>query len=330
MKILVTGAAGFIGSHLCERLLQNGNEVIGIDNFDPMYDIEIKQKNIAEIKDHPLFTFYTCDIKDEKSLNQACKPHMHEIDTIVHLAAKAGVRPSLIDPAGYENTNVHGTINLLQLASEERIHQMSKGRMIFRPKFIFASSSSVYGDNNQVPFKESDSIESPISPYAATKGACELFCHTYHHLYGLDVWALRFFTVYGPRQRPDLAIHKFTARILKDREINIYGDGTTSRDYTYIDDIVNGILSAIQECKGFEIINLGSETPINLNDMISEIENACGKKAIRNYTYMQMGDVKQTYADIEKAKTLLGYSPKMSFSEGVKQFVDWYKTHKSP
>ena len=315
MKILVTGAAGFIGSHLCEKLLTRGDNVIGVDNFDPFYDHKTKEANLSGFLHHENFRFYQSDIRDEEDLARLWRKECGDIETIVHLAAKAGVRPSIEDPAGYEKTNVAGTLNILALAAA----------MESRPKFIFGSSSSVYGNNPKVPFSEDDNVDHPISPYAATKKAGELMCHTFSHLYSMDITALRFFTVYGPRQRPDLAIHKFTRLIMDGEPIEMYGDGTSSRDYTYIDDIIDGVVAALDRCEGYEIINLGNSRPIKLRDMISTIEDACGQKAVIKEMEPMPGDVERTFADIEKAERLLGYSPRVDFSEGVRRFWDWFK-----
>jgi UDP-glucuronate 4-epimerase len=314
MHILVTGAAGFIGSHLCQTLLARGDQVVGVDNFDPYYDKAVKQANLANFSDEPNFTFFDVDLRDNAALDSfwdSCSP----FDVVVHLAAKAGVRPSIADPVGYQVANILATNYLL----EAMIRQNP------RPKLVFASSSSVYGNCPTVPFSENAPVDLPISPYAQTKKAGELLCHTYHHLHGLDVMALRFFTVFGPRQRPDLAIHKFTASILAGKAIDKYGDGATSRDYTYIDDIITGVIAAMNRCKGYEIVNLGSDTPVTLNEMIETIESACGIPAVINPMPAQPGDVDRTWANVDKAKSLLGYKPTMPFADGVGRFVDWYK-----
>jgi UDP-glucuronate 4-epimerase len=315
LRILVTGAAGFIGSHLCERLLARGDDVIGLDNFDPLYDPAIKRRNLESFQDHTRFQFAEVDLCDAEGLKAFWKEHGDGVQAVVHLAARAGVRPSLADPAGYERFNIAATIHLLELAAQTQPC----------PKFIFASSSSVYGNNPKVPFSEDDNVDRPISPYAATKKACELFCYTYHHLYRIPVTALRFFTVYGPRQRPDLAIHKFTARILAGREIEVFGDGAASRDYTYIDDVLGGVVAAIDRCEGYEIINLGSRHPVRLDEMIRTLEEAIGKKAKLHRLPTQPGDVERTFADVSKAKRLLGYEPGITFAEGVSRFVTWFR-----
>lgn len=315
MRILVTGAAGFIGSHLCERLLERGDEVLGIDNFDPFYDHGVKQRNLQEILPHGNFHFFQKDICDTDEMQTLWESDCSRLDAIVHLAAKAGVRPSIENPLGYERTNILGTMNLLNLAVEMKV----------QPKFIFASSSSVYGNNPKLPFSETDNVDNPISPYAATKKAGELICYTYHHLYNLPVTALRFFTVYGPRQRPDLAIHRFVGSFLRGETIDMYGNGSSSRDYTYIDDVIDGVIAAVDRCEGYEIINLGSEHPVKLTDMIETIRRVTGMDTEVNQLPMQPGDVNHTYADVEKAKYLLNYNPKMPFEQGIELFVDWYR-----
>lgn len=313
--ILVTGAAGFIGSHLCESLLENDFHVIGIDNFDPFYDPLIKKKNLENFQEHPNFRFYEVSINNIASLEKIFSEH--SFSHIVHLAAKAGVRPSIEQPLLYKKANIDGTMNLLELTRQHNIE-----------RFIFASSSSVYGNNRKIPFCEIDSVDNPISPYAATKKAGELICYTYHHLYKINIFALRFFTVYGPRQRPEMAIHKFTRQIDKGDPVQLYGHGEPRRDYTYIDDILQGLMSSIEKVEGYEIFNLGESKTISTNDLIDVIESKLGKKAIRNSVDMQPGDVNVTYADISKAQKLLGYSPKTTVEEGIYKFVDWYLAHK--
>ncbi len=311
MKALVTGAAGFIGSHLTERLLKDGWTVVGVDSFDTFYDPAIKRRNIAGCLSHPAFRLVEADIRDKTAMEQAVEP---DTGAIVHLAARAGVRPSIAEPALYTDVNINGTVALLEAARERGV-----------PKFVFASSSSVYGNNKKVPFSESDNVDFPISPYAATKKAGELICHTYHHLHGLAINCLRFFTVYGPRQRPDLAIHKF-ARLIEDgKPIPVYGDGSMMRDFTYIDDIVNGIIAAMDRCTGYEVYNLGESQPIALSDLITEIERALGKNAIRQRLPLQPGDVDRTYADVAKAQTQLGYRPSTDIRTGLARFVAWFR-----
>lgn len=312
MKILVTGGAGFIGSHLCEALIARGDTVICVDDFNDFYDPSIKENNVSRIKDNANFKLYRADIRNRvnmKKIFAAEKP-----DKIVHLAARAGVRPSISDPLLYEDVNVKGTLNLLELARTNGIKQ-----------FIFGSSSSVYGIT-KVPFTEDDP-GNPISPYAATKRAGEHLCHVYSHLYNIPITCLRFFTVYGPRQRPDLVIHKFTKAILNEKEIEVFGDGTSSRDYTFVSDIVRGILLTLEKPFNFEIINLGNNCPIQLNNLISIIEKATGKKAKKKTLPVQPGDVPTTYADISKAKKLLGWKPETDINAGLKQFTGWIRNN---
>jgi len=313
MKALVTGAAGFIGSHLCERLLVEGWTVVGVDNFDNFYDPKIKRLNIDSCLKNKNFKLIEADIRDSTAINKAIGS---DIEIIVHLAAKAGVRPSIAQPVLYADVNVNGTTVLLEAAKKHNV-----------TKFIFASSSSVYGNNEKVPFSEEDNVDFPISPYAATKKAGELICHTYHHLYGIHITCLRYFTVYGPRQRPDLAIHKFAKLIEQTKPIPVYGNGTMMRDFTYIDDIINGTLAAIEQCTGFNLYNLGCSHPISVNDLIAEIEKALGKKAVKEYLPPQPGDVERTYADVTKAAKDLGYNPSTTIQEGLAKFVTWLRKH---
>jgi UDP-glucuronate 4-epimerase len=312
-NILVTGGAGFIGSHLIDALLELNFNVICIDNFDPFYDQSVKLKNLEVALKTEKFILLRADICDKNALAECF--NKFEVEVVVHLAAKAGVRPSIADPDSYYATNVIGTLNLLEAMKNHNVSKM-----------IFATSSSVYGNNTKVPFSEADSVDSPISHYAATKKAGELLCHVYHHLYGFHIYCMRFFTVFGPRQRPDLAIHKFTNLILNNQKIPIFGDGSTSRDYTYVDDIIDGLLSAIESIKGFEIINLGESRTITLNYMIEVLEEALGRKSEKSYFPMEPGDVMSTFADISKAKNLLGYNPSWSFENGIRNFVDWKKS----
>lgn len=319
--ILVTGGAGFIGSHLCERLLKEANRVYVIDNFNNYYDPSIKRRNIEEIKKMcqenniklNKFKVFEGDIRDTTFLKQV---FVNKIDSIVHLAAMAGVRPSIQNPVLYYDVNITGTLNLLEKCKENNIKQ-----------FVFASSSSVYGNNEKIPFMERDIVDNPISPYAATKKSGELLCHTYHHLFDMNVACLRFFTVYGPRQRPDLAIHKFTNLIIEGKDIPFYGDGTTSRDYTYIDDIINGIIGSIDyidtDEKVFNVFNLGGDKTVSLLEMIETIENALYKKSNLNKMPMQPGDVNRTCADITHSKKLIGYNPQTKFEEGIRKFIKW-------
>ena len=311
MKILVTGAAGFIGSHVCEHYIELGHFVVGVDNFDNFYPERIKQLNIAELKKNSRFQFHTADIRDRISLNSILSSN--EIDVVIHLAAKAGVRPSIDSITDYYDVNLNGTVSLLE---EMKLHNVKK--------MLFASSSSVYGNNLKIPFSESDRVDNPISPYASTKKSGELLCHVYCHLYGFDITGLRFFTVYGPRQRPDLAIHKFTKLIDEGKSVPFYGDGSTARDYTYIKDIVDGISCALNNLRGYRIYNLGESRVIKLDRLVKIIENALGKKAILNHLPLQQGDVKITCADISKAKAEIGYNPKYTFEDGINEFIQWY------
>ena len=312
LTVFVTGAAGFIGSHVCEAFLSRGERVLGLDNFDPFYDRRTKENNLATLRARPSFSFTEGDIRDAAALSrwgEGVRP-----DILVHLAAKAGVRPSLADPAGYADVNVIGTVRLLEWARERAV-----------PRFLFASSSSVYGGNTKVPFSEDDFVDRPVSPYAATKKAGELLCHTYCHLHGMNVAALRFFTVYGPRQRPEMAIHKFTRGILEGKAVDLYGDGSSRRDYTYIDDVVSGVLGAVDAPPGYRVYNLGGSATISLSDLVSLLEKACGRPAARRYRPMQPGDVPLTYADISRARAEIGYDPRTPVGEGVARFVEWYR-----
>lgn len=315
MTILLTGAAGFIGSHTSRALLNEGHQVIGIVDLNDFYNPAWKEENLQPLKENKEFTFYKQDIRDLEGLLTIARQHRPEV--ILHLAARAGVRPSIREPLLYEETNVRGTLNLLEIAREQGIRQ-----------FVFASSSSVYGNQDKVPFSETDPCNAPISPYAATKKAAELLAYTYSHLYGINCIGLRFFTVYGPAGRPDMAPYLFTEAILTGRPINKFGDGTTRRDYTYIDDIVAGVAASINIDRRFEIINLGNNSPITLNEFISTLENITGNQMQVIEKEMQPGDVVQTYADIEKAKKLLGFEPKTSFAEGMSKFVEWFKQNR--
>lgn len=311
-QILVTGGAGFIGSHLSERLLNEGHEVICIDNFNDHYDPQIKRRNIEPLLNNRNFTLFEGDILDMQFLQQIFQTS--EINIIVHLAARAGVRPSIHKPLIYQQVNVQGTTHVLEMARQFKIE-----------KFIFGSSSSVYGQNRKIPFSEDDPVDHPISPYAATKKACELICYTYHHLYKLPITCLRFFTVYGPRQRPDMAIHKFTNNIYHDKNISIFGDGNSIRDYTYITDIIDGILKSIEFCAGYHIYNLGESKTIELRQLIDLIASCLGKEPRIEFLPVQPGDVPITYADISKAKRELGYHPKIEIAQGIEKFVAWYE-----
>jgi len=314
-RVLVTGGAGFIGSHLCQRLLQEGYEVVCLDNFDAYYDPAIKRRNLEEIKASrgaQGFQLVEGDIRDKGLLDDLFR--RSSFDLIIHLAARAGVRPSIQQPLLYEEVNVTGTLNLLEACREFGVRD-----------FIFGSSSSVYGKNRKVPFAEEDRLEAMISPYAVTKRIGELFCYTYHHLYSLNISCLRFFTVYGPRQRPEMAIHKFARLIHNGEKIPVYGDGTSRRDYTYIDDIIEGIIGAMRNLQGYDIFNLGESQTVPLRDLISLLEQALGKKAQVEELPEQPGDVPITYAEISKARRLLGYDPKVDIAEGVGWFVQWFR-----
>ncbi len=316
MSVLVTGAAGFIGSHLVDTLLARGESVVGLDNFDDFYDETIKRANLGSAMDHRGFTLTEGDIRDPAFLRTL----PDDLGSIVHLAARAGVRPSIEQPVLYADVNLMGTAELLSLAKERGMGS-----------FVFASSSSVYGNNEKVPFSEDDPVDRPISPYAATKKGGELLCHAAAHLDGISIAALRFFTVYGPRQRPDLAIHKF-ARILRDGgEIPMFGDGSTSRDYTYIDDILSGVMAAVQwtsEESGegaFEIVNLGESRTVTLSEMIRVIGEAMEIEPRIRPLPMQPGDVRRTFADVSKARRLFGYEPSVDFEDGIRRFLDWFE-----
>lgn len=312
MNVLVTGGAGFVGSHLCGALIDRGDRVTALDSFDDFYDPAVKRSNLSALAGAAGFSLVEGDIRDESIVDKAMADG--HVEMVVHLAARAGVRPSLEKPLLYESVNVGGTALLLEAARRRGIGN-----------FVFASSSSVYGNNQKIPFCETDNVDFPISPYAATKKAGELLCHTYHHLYGMSVSCLRFFTVYGPRQRPDLAIHKFTRLIEAEREIPVYGDGSMIRDYTYVDDTVAGVVRAMDRCDGYRIYNLGNNHPISLSDLIRAIEQAVGKKAKIDRLPAQPGDVVRTYADISRARDELGYDPRTTLGDGLAAFVRWYR-----
>lgn len=314
-KILITGAAGFIGSHVAEALIQKGHQVIGIDNFDPFYDKSTKENNLSIVLGSNNYTFIEMDLTSKDSFDMLDS----DIEVVIHLAAKAGVRPSIKDPESYLENNIKATQNVLEWMQKNDIS-----------KLLFAGSSSVYGNNKKIPFSETDNVDFPISPYAYTKKACELLIYTFHHLYQIDALCLRFFTVYGPRQRPDLAIHKFTKLIYNDQPITMFGDGSTSRDYTFIKDTVSGIIKAVDYIQSnnsvFEIINLGNNTPVKLHELITLIGVAIGKPATVVKAEMQPGDVDCTFADISKAQKILNYQPSTSMAAGLEKFVKWYKT----
>ena len=315
-RILVTGAAGFIGSHLTERLLALGHQVIGIDNFDPFYPAALKRQNLAAALAHPSFQLIEGDCAEAADVERAFDGG---IDAVVHLAARAGVRPSIQDPLGYTRANIVATQVMLEAARKHAVN-----------RFIFGSSSSVYGNNAKVPFSETDPVDHPISPYAATKRACELICHTYHHLFGMTVLSLRFFTVYGPRQRPDLAIRKFATLMSCGEVVPFYGDGSSERDYTWIDDIMQGVLGAIARSRApapeFEIINLGESHTTSLSRLVELIAHALGVQPRLQRLPMQPGDVDRTFADVSKARRLLGYQPSTPVEQGIPRFIEWFKT----
>lgn len=313
MNFLVTGGAGFIGSHLINKLISEpGNFIVCLDNFDEFYNPEIKRKNVSSFLNKKNFNLVEGDIRDRNIVESIFEKD--KIDVVVHLAARAGVRPSLKLPALYFDVNVNGTINILEVMRENNCNKM-----------VFASSSSVYGNNTKIPFSEDDNVDYPISPYAASKKAGELVCHTFNHLYGFDISCLRFFTVYGPGQRPEMAIHQFAKNIMDGKPINVFGDGSTKRDYTFIDDIIQGVTASINNLGGYHIYNLGESKTIELIELIKLIEKHIGKKAILNYQPEQPGDVKLTFSDVTKAKNELSYNPSTTMDEGIKKFVDWLR-----
>jgi len=311
MSILVTGGAGFIGSHLMDRLVEQGREVVCLDDFNDHYDPRLKRRNIEGLVRAGRIRLYEGDIRDTALCGRILEKE--GVDTVVHVAARAGVRDSLERPMLYQDVNCGGTQNLLELSRRNGVK-----------KFVFASSSSVYGGNTKVPFSEDDHVGQPVSPYAATKRACELFCHAYHHLYGIPMVCLRFFTVYGPRGRPEMAISKFTRLIHAGEPVPMFGDGTSSRDYTFYSDIIQGVVAAIDADLEFEIINLGESKVIALRDMIALIEKALARKARIEQLPEQPGDVPMTHADISKARRLLGYNPSFPIEKGIPIYVDWY------
>jgi len=312
-NVLVTGGAGFIGSHLVARLLAEGQwRVTVVDDFNDFYDPALKRRNVSAHLGREAFALFEADIRDRAALGAVFE--RTRFDCVVHLAARAGVRPSLAEPVLYTETNIDGTVNLLELARARGVRQ-----------FVFGSSSSVYGENEKVPFAEDDPVNRPISPYAATKAAGELLCHTYSHLFGLRCVCLRFFTVYGARQRPDLAIHKFARLISEGRPIPVFGDGTTRRDYTYVDDIVAGVRAAMDyDASDYEVVNLGGSRTVSLSELIALLERELGRRAVIDRQPPQPGDVPQTYADVTKARRLLGYDPQTPIEEGIRRFVEWF------
>ena len=317
VNFLVTGGAGFIGSHVCERLLNSGHSVWAFDDLNPFYDPQLKRRNIRDLQSLAKpFEFIHGDITDRAALDEVFASV--KFDQVIHLAARAGVRPSLAEPALYQRVNVEGTVNLLEAA-----------RLSGVKKIIIASSSSVYGVNSKVPFAESDPIFAAISPYAASKLACEALGHVYHHVYGMDVAMLRFFTVYGPRQRPDLAIHKFAKLISVGQPIPVFGDGSTARDYTYVTDTVDGVIACTGKEIGFDIFNLGESQTVTLSYLIELLEKALGKKAIIDRQPPQPGDVPLTFADITKSRARLGYQPHIKVEQGITLFIDWFRRNEA-
>lgn len=311
MNILITGGAGFIGSTLADKLLEKNNKIVVIDNFNDYYSPKLKEKNIKHNLDNKNYKLYRGDICDKNLLSKIFEEN--QIDVVVHIAASAGVRPSIENPLSYVKNNIEGTVNIVEVMKRKNVQRI-----------VFASSSSIYGNCKEEIFSEDLKVSEPISPYAASKSACEQFLYTYSKLFDIQVVALRFFTVFGPRQRPDLAIRKFIDLIKENKPIPVYGDGTTIRDYTYVDDIVDGIISAINyNDTPYEIINLGGGAPVSLNQMIETIEKVLNKKATIEHLPMQLGDVNKTAADITKAKKLLNYNPKTSFKEGIIKFIEW-------
>lgn len=313
---LITGGAGFIGSSLSEELIKEGNKVVAIDNFCDFYNPTIKENNVKELIKNSNFKLYRNDIRDKEAVKRIFEEN--NIDIVMHLAAMAGVRPSIENPVLYQEVNCMGTQNILETMKEHNVKNL-----------VMASSSSVYGNCKEIPFREDMVVDFAISPYAATKKANEVMTHVYHKLFDMNVIMLRFFTVYGPKQRPDLAINKFTRLMLEDKEIPMFGDGTTSRDYTYIDDIVDGIIRSCNYVENnndvYEILNLGNSSPVSLKEMINTIGQAIGVEPKIKQLPMQPGDVDRTFADISKAKKLIGYNPKTSFKEGIERFIKWYK-----
>ncbi len=314
MVILVTGGAGFIGSHVCDELLVRDKEVVCLDSLNDYYSPKLKLNNILHNLSNPKFHFFTNNIREKHKIEELFKKFNFE--GVIHLAARGGVRASITDPIAYRETNVAGTINLLQLAKEHNT-----------PKFVFASSSSVYGNCQIAPFKETENISTPDSPYAASKASCEAFAHSYSHLFGMSITALRFFTVYGPRNRPDMAVYKFAKLIQEEKPIELYANGELQRDFTYIKDIVDGILKAYDNCKeGFNTFNLGNSKPIKTKYLVELLETHLGKKAVITTPQKPKSDLDLTHADISKAKQLLNWEPTTSIEEGIPKFVEWFKS----
>ncbi len=314
--ILVTGGCGFIGSHLIDRLLSQRKQVVCVDNLNDFYHSEIKLLNQKRHLDYKRYSFHKGDIRNPDFIREIFTTY--SFDTVIHLAAMAGVRPSIDDPVLYTDVNINGTQVLLEEMKGKGIN-----------KFIFASSSSVYGNNDKIPFSETDTVDRQISPYGATKKMGEELCFTYSHLYRIPTVCLRFFTVYGPRQRPEMAIHKFVRHILSGQPLPFFGDGTTARDYTYIDDIIGGIIAALESNEDFMIYNLGNSEPVKLADLVSTISDATGEKAVLDEQALPSGDVQRTYADISRAESRLDYSPTTHFVDGVVNFVDWFRSVKT-
>jgi len=315
MKILVTGAAGFIGSHLCEALLKGGHAVTGIDNFDPYYDRAIKERNLIGAAASSSFAFMEADLREPATARALLA---QEWDCVAHLAGRGGVRRSIQEPAAYLDLNYASTLNVLE--------GMRHGGAT---RLVFSSTSSVYGNSPRLPFREDDPASEPVSPYSATKKACEVLCHAYHHLFGFDIYALRFFTVYGPRQRPDMAIHQFVRAISSRMPIERFGDGSMHRDYTFVDDIVAGVVKAVERVKGYEIINIGGARTTSLSDLIAAIERALAAEARIVEKPVPPGDVVRTEADNSKAASLLDFEPTVGLDEGLKRFVQWYQKEQS-
>ena len=311
-RILVTGGAGFIGSHLCQRLLSQGRQVLVLDNFNDFYDPAIKRLNVEPLRSNSAFTLQEGDIRDPEAVGRAFRTFRPE--AVIHLAAMAGVRPSIEKPVLYCDVNIAGTAVLLEEAKDSNVGH-----------FVFGSSSSVYGASDNLPFTEEDVLSRPVSPYAATKLAGEKLCYTFHHLYGISFSCLRFFTVYGPRQRPEMAIHMFARKILEGQPLTLFGDGSSRRDYTFVDDIVEGVVRSLDSPMGYEIFNLGESRTVPLDELISLLEENLGVKAVIERLPDQPGDVPATYADVSKARRLIGYDPRVPIEEGIRRFVNWLK-----
>ena len=313
-SVLVTGAAGFIGFHVSQKLLQMGDRVVGVDNLNPYYDVSLKKSRLKMLQDHPRFHFYHKDIQDYEALREIFQTN--SIDRVCNLAAQAGVRHSLTDPFSYQKSNIEGFLNLLELA-----------RAFPLTNFVYASSSSVYGGNRDIPFSVKDRVDTPVSLYAATKRANELMAHAYSHLYGIPCTGLRFFTVYGPWGRPDMALFLFTEAILNKKPIDVYNHGNMKRDFTYIDDIVEGTIRALQRPSAYELFNLGNSDSVGLMEFITILEEELGQEAEKNMLPMQPGDVPETCAEIRKSRELLGFEPKTPLREGIRKFVAWYRSY---